>query len=146
MYSKTKFKGTHTHTHTGFLVWSPILRNNLVWIRNSLRSNNNFFIQGIFEVEDGAFIEDEQHMKLFARGAERFLLGNILVVLGSNATIFREGLYACKCQRQNSAAWCLRCTSSLTRSDYYVIPLLLRTCCWGYHCCRWTRKDMAIVE
>ena len=36
--------------------------------------------QGIFEIiiEDGAFFEDEQHMKLSARGAEIFRLGNIL--------------------------------------------------------------------
>ena len=36
--TKTKLKGTHA---TFFFVWSPILRNNLVWIRNSLRSNNS---------------------------------------------------------------------------------------------------------
>ena len=35
-----------------------------------------------------------------------------------------------KCLRQNSAAWCLRCTPPLMRSDSVsVIPLLLRTCC-----------------
>ena len=38
--------------------------------------------QGIFEIEDGAFIEDEQHAKLFTRGAQIFHFGNILVVLG----------------------------------------------------------------
>ena len=46
--------------------------------------------QGIYEIEDGFFFEDEQHTKLFARVAEIFRLRNVLVVLGSYATIFRE--------------------------------------------------------
>ena len=50
--------------------------------------------QGIFDIEDRAFFEDEQHTKLFARVAEIFRLGNVLLVLGSNATIFRERPYA----------------------------------------------------
>ena len=46
--------------------------------------------QGIFEIEDGFFFENEQHTKLIARVAKIFRLGNVLVVLESNATIFRE--------------------------------------------------------
>ena len=55
------------------------------------------FQQGIFEIEDGAFFEDEQHAKLFARGAETFRLANVLVVLESTAMTFREEPYVCLC-------------------------------------------------
>ena len=42
----------------------------------------------IFEIEVGAFFEDEQHANTFARGAQIFRFGNILVVLGGTTTAF----------------------------------------------------------
>ena len=45
-------------------------------------------------------------MKLFARGAQIFRFGNILVVLGGTATIFREGPYACMCRNTSQSKSC----------------------------------------
>ena len=54
-------------------------------------------------MEDGDLIEDEQHAKLFARGAKIFLLGNILVVLGSTTTgqvwLLADGFLYVVCNR-----------------------------------------------
>ena len=58
--------------------------------------------QGIFEIEVGEVFEDEQHAKSFARGAQIFRFGNILVVLGGTATAFlirwSDEMYFCSSQ------------------------------------------------